>query len=286
VTTTTVACAVGHVVPGVHLGGLDHDDCAGCQPAHALSGQRVCGYCERRTRWALRDLPELYADLDEPMVRGAARDGAGSSERAMPRSSDIIDALHAIRRCLATWCQILEEDYAIAPPADTVPAMAHAVAVQAGRLLASEHADQLVGDLVGYDGEDGRHEGLMRWGRRLLDARSATGVRLQCTCGTWITPEADIGGIIRCTGCEAWGDMAWWRDHLAPVTDGPMTADQVRSWLILRGIDVALSTIRYWVHSGVLARLGRDERGRVLYDREHVLAAYLHQRTKRTRRPA
>ena len=255
---TVRLCVIGHHVPGKHRDGCTDTDCRSCVPAMATHGLQVCSWHEKRTRDALRDLPGLWADLGDP------RRGRTSTNRSTDDGSPMLigdahrNARSQIRACLVGWCMILHEDYALSLPADTVRAMAHHVAVQAGRLLNSEHADQLVAELLGHTDEDGdRHEGAAPTAWRLARPASSRTWRILCDCGERVPVEADGDVIMRCRGCDAWGVLSWWIERSAPNTDEPVTAAQAvgAMWDTYR-MRVTLTQIAHWSSRGKLAAVG------------------------------
>lgn len=210
-------------------------------PRPAAPGLWVCLRCERQARGALRDLPGLWADLGD--TRRGQRVGASapSAEKPLPLSDEVRAARSAIKASLVAWCFILEEDYGMTLPADTVRGMAHHVAVQAGRLLASEHADQLVHDVVTA----------AREARRL--AYPVTSLTVECSCGSRVRIDADPDVVTTCAGCSEAGTSTWWLHQLVPRALQPMTAEEGAAWLLqAHRIEINRDTIRQWVARGHL----------------------------------
>ena len=106
---------------------------------------QVCSADETTVRVALRDASGLYADLGDPR-RGKALGGVRGGDKPSPMPDARLHARDAIRTALVGWCKVLEDGFDCTVPADTVRAMAHHVATQAGRLLASDAAEGLVSD--------------------------------------------------------------------------------------------------------------------------------------------
>lgn len=181
--------------------------------------------------------------------------------------------------CLVGWVKVLEEDFQanLEGCDDTIRWMADKVGIYAGRLLASEHADQLVSDLVGSTDEDGhRHGDLVGEGRRLIAKGGPRPMTIQCQCGQRVRVDAD--NLMECRNCGEWGDVNHWM-RFAPEIPGPRTAQDTINWLLVKhGEQVQYATLRQWRvrHEGVSA--GRDDKGRALYDGDAVLV--LAQRTK------
>jgi hypothetical protein len=183
-----------------------------------------------------------------------------------------LEARSTLRAMLASWCLLLEEDdtddegnitqRGVPLPADTVRAMAHHVAVQAGRLLASDAAEGLVSDC-----RDILALQRVAWPTRW------TGVKVTCPCGQTVRITADNAGqVIECPGCEEWGTVDWWRDRVAADTWRPMLLKDVTTWLILvERMDVTFGQVRNWVWRYELEGYMFDDRGRVLYDPQDVL---------------
>lgn len=215
-------------------------------PRLAAAGLQVCLRCERQTRGALRDLPGLWADLGDTRRGVRLGHAAGSAEKAPPLTDDARNARSAIKAALVAWCFILEEDYRLSLPADTVRGMAHHVAVQAGRLLASEHADQLVHDVVTA----------AREARRL--AYPVTSLTVECSCGHRVRIDGDPDVTTTCAGCSEAGTSTWWLHQLVPRALAPMTADEGVAWLATaHRIEVNRETVRQWVARGHLIAVDR-----------------------------
>ena len=121
---THTPCVLAHPIPGRHLDACTDPECRGCLPAIATTGLLVCTYDERRARDGLRDAPGLYDDLGDPRTSTRPRTGSSGSDSGSPMllSPERITARDNLRRFLVTWCMILEDDYALTMPADTVRA--------------------------------------------------------------------------------------------------------------------------------------------------------------------
>lgn len=245
-------------------------DCHGCLPRIATPGLHVCATCCRRVHDDLTALPDLHADLLEPSSSGG-RVGPRSAERPEPLPSPRRQARERIKGTLVSWCQVLADDYRLTLPADTVHAIARHVTVQADRLLASEHADQLVHDVTGMASE----------ARSLVSAGRTRGVRVPCVgttdtgpCDNRVTvTEPDPDGIVTCRACGEWGTQQWWIDRASPDVAEQMTARAASDHLLTHaGLLVEPGLIRVWVQRGKLTAVGRDAQGRPLYDRVAVVA--------------
>ena len=247
VLTAPALCVVGHTVPGRHTSDQCETDCTGCLPAAALPGLQVCGWHERRVLDALRDLPGLWADLADPR-RSRPTSAGSSSDTGSPMliSDDARTARSAIRMLLASWCLILRDDYGLREPADTVRAMARHIAVQAHRLLGSEHADQLCADLLGHQTDDGmQYEGAAPRARRLANP-SPPRQRIRCGCGQWVTLVTDHDEYMTCRHCGTEAVLKWWIKQ-APAPDRPLTLRELVDWLLIHhGHAVTISQLRQW----------------------------------------
>jgi hypothetical protein len=214
----------------------------------------VCCGCETRVRKALAAIPGFWADLGDTRTGWKPHSGSGGSGGVpQPLSDDRRNARSAIRAGLVSWCLILEEDFSVTLPADTVRAMAHCIAVQAGRLLASEHADQLVCDLLGFVDEAGRHSGILSEARRVLNLGTGhAGVTVPCpSCGSRVHVQV-TDDEIRCS-CGEWGVPRWWVTHAVPGSYDVMATADVLSWLAEHHrIRLHPSTITRWVDAGKL----------------------------------
>lgn len=234
---TPILCARGCTVRGRHVADPCDESCTGCLPARVADGLAVCTRCERIVRDGLRDVASLYADLGDPRrsaIPGQRRGGGGPP---LLISDAARAARSAIRAALVSWCLVLEEDYRLTLPADTVRAMAHHVAVQAGRLLDSEHADQLVHDIEGAVSVAWR---LARPGRPRL--------RIQCDCGEWVAVATGEDEVMTCRGCDAWGVLSWWVEREpGRALAGAVTLREAADILLMHhGHDVPLATLRTW----------------------------------------
>lgn len=260
----TSPCVIGHTVRGTHLDGCTDTTCTGCRPAQASPGSWVCDWHERGVRDALRDLPDLYDWLAEPIT--GQRNGVRTSSdgQPLPMSDAARQERHAIRLVLHAWVKILAEDHHVTTPADNIPALSHTVAVHAGRLLNGEHAEQLVHDLTGSTDEDGnRTRGVAGNARAILSSRSRTaGIRIPCpTCTepVRLDPDAEIH---TCTACGEWGTIGWWRTRLDVDGDRPLTLAELPHWLTARrGLVVTAHTLRHWADEGRITPVEPTEPG-------------------------
>lgn len=226
----TALCARGCTYP-------DDDN-----PRPAAPCSEVCTRCEHQTRDGLRDLPGLWADLGDTRRGQRPRTGGRSADAPQPISGEAVAARSAIRACLVAWCLILEEDFRMQVPADTVRAMARHVAVQAGRILAHpEHADQLVHDVTTA----------VREARRL--AYPVSSLTVECTCGQRVRVDQDPDVVTTCRGCDEAGTSLWWQERLVPETTELMTARIGVDWLSREHrITVEEDAVRQWVRRGYL----------------------------------
>ena len=157
--------------------------------------------------------------------------------------------------------------------------MVDRLGVYAARILASEHADQLVSDLLGSVDDDGvKHGDLWGTGRRLaFRAAGGRGITVQCpSCPLRVRLDPDAEWIA-CT-CGEGGVLAWWRTMLAGDLDA-MRADALADWLkMTHRITLKPGTFRLWVHRGVIDSTGCDDQGRKLYDPLQVAVVALKRR--------
>jgi hypothetical protein len=133
----------------------------------------------------------------------------------------------------------LEEGYGVSLPADNVRAMAHVVAVQAGRLLNSEHADQLVHDITGLYRTSLR----TAWPARLMS--------ILCSCGSRVLVDPDV--LMICKDCQTMGDLRWWQSKALEEQDRtPMRLRALVDYLLVRGVNTTYQRLRSWADDGVL----------------------------------
>ena len=164
----------------------------------------------------------------------------------------------------------------------------------AGRLLASEHADQLCADLLGWTEDDGtRHEGLKREGERLAFRSPSRSVRLLCACGVRVPVPTDSEGrvdpdeVFACPGCGEAGVLGWWQRTLVgdPV---PMPLSALPDWLAaVHALVVTARRLRDWADDGVIEPVERvpSQRGglaRRLFDPVAVAVVAAERLARRT----
>lgn len=272
---THTPCVVAHPVPGRHADACTAQNCPGCLPALATTGLLVCSWHERRVRGGLRDLPGLWADLGDPRKSTQPGSGRGGDSGGSPMliSDTRRAARSAIRALLVSWCLVLTDDYALTTPPDTIRGMAHHVAVQAGRLLASHHADQLCHDI----------DTATREAWRLARPGHHRGIRVACpTCGHRVALRPDDHGDVRCTECGEHGDIRWWRAQLAPKVDEPMPAGEIITWMVEhhRIVGITEANLRVMATRHQITRAGRDDLGRTLYDPVEVAAVLIERRAR------
>lgn len=267
-------CVLAHAIPGRHLDACTEPDCPGCLPAIATTGLQVCAWHERRVRDGLRDLPGLWADLGDPRTSTRPRSGSSGEPPGSPMliSDNRRAARSAIRALLVSWCLVLADDYALTTPPDTIRGMAHHVAVQAGRLLASEHADQLTHDV----------ETATREAWRLARPGARGGVTVACpSCGHRVRLRPDADQDVRCPECGEHGDIRWWRAQLAPKVDEPMCSSELLAWLAEHHrITTTEVNLRVMANRGQITRAGRDDLGRTLWDPVEVAAVLIERRVR------
>lgn len=286
----THLCAVAHTRG--HLDGCDDDTCAGCRAVLAADGLQVCGWHADRVHEALsghQSLAALWDDVEDALTLRGRPAGARGSGRPLPVDLDSAGWRGRVRACLVSWCLVLEEDFDVRLDGadDTVAWMADRVSRHATRLLASEHADQLCADLLGWvetadDGATTRHDGLLHEGRRLaFKASSARRVTVQCpSCPKRVEFDPDAEWIA--CSCGEGGVPSWWVDQIAPKVDGPMCAPSLLTWLLEnhRVRDLTETTLRKWVQRGTIVTAGRDDMGRTLYDPISVAAVVVARRAR------
>lgn len=296
-------------IPRRHVDGCPGDVCAGCLPALAATGLRVCGHHERRTRDGLRELADLWEALAErSRTKGIASRGSAGTDPAQPISDDRRQARSAIVGVLSEWSRTLadtginppdernivsgtrravldaqdaaeacrvahhaaqaavdehgrpdEHTRALAPGhlneaarhshraaalrnrresgADVVEAFADHLDRHAGRLLAGEHADQLVHDVAALVA----HRGLVSSGRAAPTVR--------CSCGERVPMDVDLGDdtqVFTCRGCGSWGVLSWWQEQEGADPD-PLPLSALPAWLgHWHNIAVTLDQLRHW----------------------------------------
>jgi hypothetical protein len=253
--------------------------CASCGLRQPVGGLRVCPDCERGIREALRAFPGLYAALLIP-----TRPGGRSPIRLrghappLPIQDRPRQERAAIRACLVSWCLLLAEDFGCTLPADGVEVMVHHVAVQAGRLLASDHAERLHHDVT-TAARHARRCAYPSRPERLAIGRCPAQLDDGSTCGATVRARPEDENVT-CPGCGDAGVLSWWHTRLVPSVDGsPLaTGADLAAWLSVQtGRVVTEQAVRHWAHKGHITRHGKDLRGRTLYSvaqaREHAIAS-------------
>lgn len=248
-----------------HLDGCQDAGCAGCRPRPAAVGLQVCARDETGAREALRALPGVWDDVVDAGVLRAPTGGSGGQGRPIPLDVDGAAWRLRVRVCLIGWLRVLEEEFGLCldDAVDDVSWMVHRVAVQAGRLLASEHADQLCADLLGWVEEDGpAHQGLLSEGRRLAFRSRGSRQRIRCMCGGWVSIETDTDGridteaVLACRLCREFGVIGWWQTRVVGDQPRPMTLRELPDWLALvHGLQVTSQRLRTWADEGALRAL-------------------------------
>lgn len=293
-----LTCVRGCNSKGRHLDECTEDDCWGCLPRLVATGLQVCTRCEWLTRTWIKELPELYLDLLIPSRTTSALSERVDAEISTPaligdRSKIERDS---IRACLVTWMFILMEDREMSAPEDTIEAMAARLGIHAGWLLAeSEHADQLVHDLdaavttarrVAYPSRPDSHP------LGNCPVEDDDGVR----CGEMVRARPS-DEFATCRKCGTEAVIAWWQSAIhadeqeIDLLTGTQAASML-SWRYQRIITEAV--VRQWASRElkprpgqsrsdvppILARQGKDERGRTLYALSDLLrhAAFLYER--------
>jgi hypothetical protein len=259
-------CVVAHTIPRAHHDACSDPKCTGCRPALAGHNSLVCDHHDQRVRDGLRDLPDLDEQLLDPWR--SKRAGTGNGEPPAPANPDRIAIRDQIRQFCWTWCHVLADDWGITlPDRDTIAAMTHTIAVQAGRLLNSEHADQLVVEMYGGTEEQLgiARRGLVPSARALAYPAGRQPLTIACDCGGRVALTTDNDVFIVCPHCGERGVLAWWRAKVAPRTTQPMAEGEAIAWLYeQQAIVLQPGTIRQWVARNQLTALRVD--GRNVYD--------------------
>ena len=254
----TVFCVVdGCQVSGKHLGACADDDCPGCMPRMAGSDSLTCDRDWTMTVGGLRELPELYADLLTPTrASGPGPKVDVSREPRLGLQDEPRQAREAIRAGLVAWCRILEDDYRLSLPADTIPAMAAHVRRHTPNLLRNhEHADQLCHDVRVWTTSARRYAYPARpVGRHIGDCPTMVeGVR----CSGPLRAHPGVLMVV-CPQCGTVDTAAGWAIRSDPRAAIPMTTAELVQWLTERvARPVTEDAIRQWASRGAITRLGK-----------------------------
>jgi hypothetical protein len=252
----------------------EHDE-----PRQTTHGLQVCGTCETAVRNGLRDLPGLWDELAVKPTTGI-RSGRQDDGQPQPLGDEQRRARSAIRACLVSWCLVLheEETWKLALPEDTIEAMAHLIGVQAGRLLASEHADQLLADVTS----------LVREARRRTYRGRGHAVRVQCPgpvggepCGSWVGIDPDEQAENVCRMCGATGTTSWWIGLARPQQ--LLTISELPAALLPMGLRTTVKAVQHAADRGDLIPIALGTRNARLFD---PVAAYAVLSATRRRVPA
>lgn len=161
---------------------------------------------------------------------------------------------------------------------DTVDALRQVLDRHLARLLASEHADQLVHDVAALH----RHARALAMPRR-------RGLRIACSCGARVTVDTARNAVMTCPGCGEWGTLTWWERREAPAAAGPLTIAELRRWLrTAHRLTVSERTLRDWRDRDLISPVDvAPGRGRAQRFDPHAVAAIAREHEGSTaRRPA
>ena len=265
---TTLTCARGCTQRQRHIDTCLDEQCAGCLPRLAATGLHVCEADEKRTREALRDLAAIDAEVTSSGVLRSVGRGSGGDPAVgpIPLDDDARQWREGTRAVLVGWCHILAEEFSASLDGaqDTVPWMADRLGVYAGRLMASEHADQFVSDFIGGWDDDGRPcGGIVRAAKRLIFRSRGGAMRILCSCGERVTVDLEPDAIMTCRGCKEWGTLEWWADREAGGPVPPMALRDLPEWLALtHGLKVGERQLRGWADTGVITAVQVEDGAR------------------------
>jgi hypothetical protein len=250
----------------------DADACRGCLPAQAADGLYLCQWCLRRLSHDAFRAAWLFESLGV-VLTGGGRAGDGGVRSGGDPGIDLnpamLEAREAIGTTLVALVRLVVEERGVATPGASPPAMATFLARHAQWLAAHRAADEHARDLrdIATDARTFRlafpsGSDRLYIGRCPLRAASGDGV-----CGARLYQRADEP-LLTCPGCEVFAVVQWWQRQLVgQAGDGIADAYIVAAMLSVQWSRPVLpSLLRVWAHRGHVARHGRDDRGRVLYD--------------------
>ncbi|MEV0726019.1 hypothetical protein AB0I37_24975 [Micromonospora purpureochromogenes] len=248
--------------------------CRGCLPRLAADGLRLCEVDTRRIGEDARTAAVLHEDLALTLIRrGRGGEKVASSSSGAPVPDDeVMEARSAIRATLASLCRMIAEERGSHLPADAIEAMgayvAHHAVWLAAHGAAGEHARDLrdvAGDprtrrLAYPAGTDRLYIGDCPLLVADLDGGN------EGPCGTRLHVFGDSAFVL-CSGCGTEETVEWWQRAI--VGDAPVEVDaySAAADLSLRHRrEVTPAMLRKWAFKGAVTPLGRDGKGRTLFD--------------------
>jgi hypothetical protein len=138
--------------PGCSIRGRHAEDCpgecAGCLPARAADGLRLCPRCADHIGRDARQAADLYDELALRLLGGT---GLGDKVTGTPgaRLPDprAVDMRTEIRHVLVGWCRIVSEERGLSLPPDLPPALGEYLTRHAAWLAATPYADEVADEL-------------------------------------------------------------------------------------------------------------------------------------------
>ena len=279
-------CVAEHCgTPNQHGADCPGEGCRGCLPRQAADGLRLCVVDTRRMVEDARTAAVLHEDLALRLIpTGMGGERVASSSTGSPSvDAEVVDARSAIRVTLVSLCRLIADERGIGLPDDEVVAMGAYVAKHAVWLAAHPAADEHAKDLRDVAGDPRTRSLAYRRGTDHLylgdcplTLTDLDGV--ESVCGARIYQYADQH-LITCSGCETGETVEWWQSRICGDASATVDAYAGAADLAMRfhrPVDPAL--IRKWAslearkaernetYQPRIARHGRDERGRTLYD--------------------
>ena len=242
----------------------------------------------RQIRKALLKIIDHYDDTIEPARRAPGSHVKTSKEAPLPISVDILDKRLQCRTRLAKWCWVTIRDRDLHTENLSVwdvPGMCDLLQRHADWLSETEDGPIVVWELEA-SARDLRdlaappRRDWMSLGICPLIIEAVVEVDgkdtlepVGCTGTIRAYPEADP----YCDSCGTVAVVSWWEkmqfpelDDLARLATSAQLVEFVHRQFGRRVVEV---TIRQWVHKGIIQTVGKDDKGRTLYDKAAVAYA-------------
>lgn len=229
----------------------------------------------RRDLYAIRD---NYDEALEPARRGNGSQVKATKEPPLPIGAHILDERVETFRDLHYWCSFIldnmrgADNKALTTRVDlTVDGMTAFIVTWAGRIVddfpddaqnlaedVRRHAESLFGIAFPPPGKEWLNIGpcprdTARDGERV-------------TCGTQLRafPGKET---IKCEGCGHDDTLHWWRERVIGHRSPLVTPHELTDILLVDlRMTVEPATVRQWFQRGKVERMGKDDKGRWLYD--------------------
>lgn len=237
-----------------------------CDCGRPVQDAYACGACAGQLEDALRQVPELAAELEITRLRMArvGSPGSGAGADRLPWDPRAAEAADVLRSALVGWVRVVHDTYVAHGaseavwPDDTMTAMSAYLLVQVERVRQHEAASECVDEITAA----------VRNARRVIDRPAVMRYAGPCdVCGTDLLAAAHLEAVTcRECGAEYWvaDRQAWMRDRLDDHLTWAANAVHLLASPVY-GLEVTPKMISRWVESKRLPAHGVDAKGRTLY---------------------